>query len=73
MWIGIKNILVIKTIKTGDKEMYLDPGFGSMVIQLIIAAIAAAGSFLFICRQKVVNFFKKKTTHEEIENDKKED
>ncbi|AEF84067.1 hypothetical protein TREPR_3729 [Treponema primitia ZAS-2] len=37
--------------------MYLDPGFGSMVIQLLIAGIAAAGSFFYIFRQKLKIFF----------------
>jgi hypothetical protein len=37
--------------------MYLDPGFGSMVIQLFIAGVAAAGSYLFLFRQKIKAFF----------------
>ncbi|MDR0525654.1 MAG: hypothetical protein LBG90_07275 [Spirochaetaceae bacterium] len=37
--------------------MYLDPGFGSMLIQAIIGGIAVAGSGLFLFRQKVAAFF----------------
>jgi hypothetical protein len=38
--------------------MYLDPGFGSIVIQAFIGAIAVAGSGLFLFRQKVTAFFR---------------
>ena len=56
--------------------MYLDPGFGSMVIQLLIGGIAAIGAGFFMFRQKIKDFFKfrsskepdKKTDNEEIEN-----
>lgn len=33
--------------------MYLDPGFGSMVIQIVIAGIAAMGTGFFMFRQKI--------------------
>ena len=33
--------------------MYLDPGFGSMVIQLLIGGIAAMGTGFFLFRQKI--------------------
>jgi hypothetical protein len=33
--------------------MYLDPGFGSMVIQMVIAGAAALGAGLFMFRQKI--------------------
>ncbi len=39
--------------------MYMDPGFGSMIIQLIVATIAASGAMLAIFRKKVFGFFKK--------------
>jgi len=43
--------------------MYLDPNFGSMIIQLIIGLIAGAGAYLMIARKKIVSFsFKKKVT-----------
>ena len=38
--------------------MYLDPGFGSMLIQAVIAAIAAGGAYLLLFRKRVVSFFK---------------
>ena len=39
--------------------MYLDPGFGSMIIQMIVAGIAAAAAFIFIARKKISGFFRK--------------
>jgi len=38
--------------------MYLDPGFGSMVIQVIVAALAAGGAYLLIFKKRIVSFFK---------------
>ena len=38
--------------------MYLDPGFGSMVIQLIIGGIAAVGTGFFLFRQRIKEFFR---------------
>lgn len=37
--------------------MYLDPGFGSMAIQLIIACIAGGGTLLVLFRQRIKSFF----------------
>jgi len=47
--------------------MYLDPNFGSMIIQLIIGVIAAAGAYLMIARQQVMAvLFKKKLNQDKI-------
>ena len=40
--------------------MYLDPGFGSMLIQAVVAVIAAGGAYLLLFRKNIQNFFKKK-------------
>lgn len=40
--------------------MYLDPGFGSMIIQFIVAGIAAVGMYAVIFRNKIKNFFSRK-------------
>lgn len=37
--------------------MYLDPGFGSMVVQLLIGGIAAAGAGFVVFSQKIKAFF----------------
>ena len=39
--------------------MYLDPGFGSMLIQLLIAFLAAAGVMLGIFRTRIRAFFQR--------------
>ena len=47
--------------------MYLDPGFGSMVIQLLIGGIAALGAGFFMFRQRIKDFFKLRSSKEPIE------
>ena len=37
--------------------MYLDPGFGSMVIQLVIGGAAAMGAGFFMFRQRIAEVF----------------
>lgn len=36
--------------------MYLDPGFGSMIIQVVVAAIASCGVVLMIMKSKIKEF-----------------
>ena len=40
--------------------MYLDPGFGGMLVQALVATIAAGGAILFILRRKIRALFKRK-------------
>ena len=40
--------------------MYLDPGSGGMVIQIMIAFVVAGGALLFSFRKKLSEIFKKK-------------
>ena len=52
--------------------MYLDPCFGSMIIQVIIAFIAAFGAYIVIIRKKISKIFFHKTVNdngEEVKND----
>jgi hypothetical protein len=37
--------------------MYLDPGFGSMVIQVVIGLIAAGSVAFYTLRQKIAKLF----------------
>ena len=37
--------------------MYLDPGFGSMVIQLVIGGVAAMGAGFYLFREKIKKLF----------------
>jgi hypothetical protein len=40
--------------------MYLDPGFGSMVIQAIVGLFAVAGTSLYMFRQRIKAFFQRR-------------
>jgi hypothetical protein len=40
--------------------MYLDPGFGGMLIQILVAMAAAAGALLFTMRKKIRELLSKK-------------
>jgi len=44
---------------TGAK-LYLDPGSGSILIQLLIAAVAAAGIFLATSWRRIKKMFRRK-------------
>ena len=48
-----------KSHAKGDIDMYLDPGFGSMLIQIIIAGFAGCSVVLYSMRGKLRSFFKK--------------
>jgi len=37
--------------------MYLDPGFGGMLLQVIVAIVAAGGAILFSFRRKISALF----------------
>ncbi len=39
--------------------MYLDPGIGSMIIQIIVASLATVGAALIVMRNKLSVWFKK--------------
>ena len=45
--------------KGGYRKMYIDPGFGGMLIQIIIALIAAGGALVFAFRKKIRALFSK--------------
>jgi len=45
--------------------MYLDPGFGSMIIQGLIASLAALATIFGIFRAKIFAFFRKDKKHTE--------
>lgn len=39
--------------------MYLDPGFGQMIIQVIVAAVAAGGAYVLLFKDKLKGLFKR--------------
>jgi len=44
--------------------MYLDPGFGGMLVQVLVAIVAAGGIIVFSLRRKIRALFSTKTESE---------
>ena len=45
--------------------MYLDPGFGGMLVQIIVALVAAGGAMAFAMRKKIKSWFGKSKTNDD--------
>jgi len=60
----------VKKIKrTGSECMYLDPGFGGMLVQVVVVLIAVGGAILFSLRKKLSQLFSRsKSETQPIEN-----
>lgn len=61
MYIGVKIsavVFLMSLIAPPPAYAYLDPGTGSMILQVIIAAIVGAGCTLGIYKKKLIIFFK---------------
>ena len=57
-------LLIILSAYSSNAYAYLDPGVGRIILQGIIASIAAASLTIKIYWQKIKDFFKKrKKTH----------
>jgi hypothetical protein len=50
------------------ESMYLDPGFGGMIIQVIVALVAVGGAIIFSICKKTSVLFKKGKAKREIVN-----
>ncbi len=53
--------------------MYLDPGLGSMIIQIIVASLATVGAALIVMRNRLSGLFKKKAKASDETEDKSAD
>jgi hypothetical protein len=54
--------------------MYLDPGFGSLAIQLIIATIATVSSMLIAMKKRIrILFFKKNKNEKQKAQDEQDE
>jgi hypothetical protein len=60
MKIRLILILIFFCTLNSNAHAYIDPGMGSILLQGIIAAIAATSLTIKIYWQKIKNFFKKK-------------
>ena len=67
----ILKSFVIYMVFTSNALAYIDPGIGSIILQGIIASIAAVGVFFSSVRRKIYNFFCKikKVFSKETKND----
>ena len=67
----ILKFFVIYMVFTSNALAYIDPGIGSIILQGIIASIAAVGVFFSSLRRKIYNFFCKikKSFSKETKND----
>ena len=67
----ILKSFVIYMVFTSNALAYIDPGIGSIILQGIIASIAAVGVFFSSVRRKIYNFFSKlkKSFSKETKND----
>jgi len=45
--------------------MYLDPGFGGMLLQVIVAIVAVGGAILYSFRKKIRTHLMKKDSNDE--------
>ena len=46
--------------------MYLDPGFGGMLLQILVAVAAAGGAIVFAMRKKIRALFSKSKEDESV-------
>ncbi len=53
------TILIMNTIAPQSAFAYLDPGTGSMVLQMLIAGFVGIGCTFNIWKDKIINLFKK--------------
>ncbi len=51
-------IALIVAINPQQAFAYLDPGTGSMIMQVIVASIVGAGAAIGVFKQKIISFFK---------------
>lgn len=51
--------LYMKTYIIGGVKLYIDPGFGSMIIQFVVATIAVLGGGLYVFKNKIKSFLSK--------------
>ena len=60
-------IFYLSFLLTFEAHAYIDPGSGSIIIQAILGAIAAAGTTLTIYWRKIKDFFKKEKKKDDNE------
>ena len=46
--------------------MYFDPGTGSMIFQIVIAAIASVGALFVTFKDSILSFFRRRKNEDEV-------
>lgn len=54
--ISITLLCAVVLTFTGKSYAYIDPGTGSMIVQAVIAAVAAIGVFISVFRRRLASF-----------------
>ena len=66
------SFLIIFTLFATPSHAYLDPGMGGLLIQGLIAAIAAITTFCSVYWRKIKDFFTKKQKYKDEIKEKEE-
>ena len=53
--------------------MYFDPGSGSIIIQVVLAALATISTLFVAFKTKIVSFFTKKKNKKEVKKEEVKD
>ena len=65
-------ILFFNLFFLSKAQAYIDPGSGSIILQALLGALAAAGVSISIYWNKLKNFFKKNKNKDRNKKDKKQ-
>ena len=65
----LSTIILINFFFINNAQAYIDPGSGSIILQALLGALAAAGATVSIYWNKIKNLFKR---NKKFEKDKKE-
>jgi hypothetical protein len=62
MKLAVTSVLLLLILFTTDAQAYLDPGTGSMLLQVVLGGLAAIGVILKLYWHKFINLFRKSET-----------
>ena len=65
-------LLFFNLLFLGKAQAYIDPGSGSIILQALLGALAAAGVSISIYWNKLKDFFKKNKNKDRNKKDKKQ-
>jgi hypothetical protein len=65
-WSVMLAAVAVVLLSTGDAHAYLDPGLGSMLLQGLVAGVAAGSVVLSRYWQRIKAFFSSHATRDEL-------